>query len=233
MATTLDIIFDQNTIETLWRWPTDSNETFSPEFCGRQVARVAKPRMNSGRGHDRTSDSMIVSSAFLAPPHLIDTDMEIPVILKIAIGAEKMALLEREAAVYEHHLRPLQGNVVPRFHGLYRGRAEARGTRGPRDGMACMILEYCSGHGDYAMIPSDFAHRTKLAAWSLHQAGINHGQLTDSRHVLDLGYQGGVRIVDFSQAVRHDCPCAGKNRHLGGGCYELAAVEGQLARSFR
>ncbi|KAK1230604.1 hypothetical protein PQX77_006299 [Marasmius sp. AFHP31] len=227
MATTLEIFFDRYTSETLWRWPTHADSPPPAVLSGHQVAHILKPRINERSSQGHSSGGMTVSTALLAPRELVNTNLEVPVILKIAIGAEKIELLRREAAVYENCLPHLQGSVVPRCYGLYRGRAGARGQ--PTENMACMILEYCTVHETPSMDRGEFAQRMKLAVWSLHQAGIIHGKLTDPRNVLDLGRKQGIRIVDFSAALRHECPSAGTNRYLGGGCQEVAIVDRQLA----
>lgn len=57
--------------------------------------------------------------------------------------------LEREAKFYENDLRHLQGTVVPEYYGFYKGKADGFE-------LACMILEYCGGHGGVDM--NDFRY---------------------------------------------------------------------------
>jgi hypothetical protein len=60
------------------------------------------------------------------------------IIVKAALGPDEMILLNREAEFYSNELRHLQGTVVPKCFGLFRGKV---------DGVdfGCLLLEYCSG----------------------------------------------------------------------------------------
>ena len=42
-----------------------------------------------------------------------------------------------------------------------------------------------------------------LAVCKIHDAGVIHGDLLDGHHFVKMG--DGVRIIDFSAAVRHRC----------------------------
>lgn len=43
-----------------------------------------------------------------------------------------------------------------------------------------------------------------IASCKIHQAGLLHGDLMDGRHIIRMGLHG-VRIIDFSSAIRHTC----------------------------
>lgn len=58
------------------------------------------------------------------------------VITKMARGSEEVYALNREVEFYTKYLRPLQGKIVPRFLGFFKGRDD--GVE-----LGCMILEYC------------------------------------------------------------------------------------------
>lgn len=60
------------------------------------------------------------------------------IIIKSALGPDEMLLLTREAEFYSNELRSLQGTVVPKCFGFFRGKV---------DGVdfGCLLLEYCSG----------------------------------------------------------------------------------------
>ena len=60
------------------------------------------------------------------------------VALKWVVGAERMAGVKREASLYDNELRPLQGTVVPRFYGFFKG------IIGDVE-VGCIVLEWCSG----------------------------------------------------------------------------------------
>ncbi|KAF9260771.1 hypothetical protein L218DRAFT_946495 [Marasmius fiardii PR-910] len=264
MAALLDIHYPNYTL-TLWRWapgtstipillPSTSSTSINTFMSGstltpdpyprpsrHQVAIIAKPKINDRGSNDSfPSSGMIVSTAYLGPRKVANTDPGIPVVLKFAIGEANIAILQREAMFYENELRRLQGSVVPKCFGLYRGMQDryhsyafggGRALGGPNDPMACLVLEYCSGYGDHAMTANEYNHRLKLAVLALHQAGVGHGKLSDSRNIIDCGSQKGIRIVDFSSAYLHECPNAhggllphSRNyvhRYPSGGCREL------------
>jgi hypothetical protein len=68
-----------------------------------------------------------------------------------------------------------------------------------------------------------------LTACKIHQVGLVHGDLIDGRHFVRMG--NGLRIVDFSTAVRHRCRNGTPvlmQQSLGGhpeGCSELVNLE--------
>jgi hypothetical protein len=72
------------------------------------------------------------------------------------------------------------------------------------------------------------------AAYALHQAGVLHGDLPDGHHFVPMGL--GVRIVDFSVAVPHQCVSGlakraeGHDRRHICGCQELGVLESVYAR---
>jgi hypothetical protein len=59
--------------------------------------------------------------------------------LKIAHGVQEFMGMEREVEFYEHELKNLQGTVVPRMHGFFRGTTIDLIVAG------CMLLEFCEG----------------------------------------------------------------------------------------
>ncbi|KAF9267006.1 hypothetical protein L218DRAFT_920703 [Marasmius fiardii PR-910] len=235
---TLDITFDHHQVETLWKWSTGnprfiSTTTLDDNQQLNYTARIVKHKIHTSRS--KSNSGITLSTAYLTPRPQLQVpsapQAPIPVVLKIATGSEQITLLQREASFYENELFHLQGSVVPRYYGLYRGKllnfspppqsTIARSYREPPTS-ACMILEYCSGHGSIPLSPGELRRRTMIATQKLHQAGVVHGDLLNHRHVLDLGYngnKGGVRIVDFSMAHRHHrCP------QSIGGCQELVLI---------
>ena len=60
------------------------------------------------------------------------------VALKWVVGASNLGGMKREARLYEKELAPLQGTVVPRFFGFFRG------FIGDVE-VGCIILEWCGG----------------------------------------------------------------------------------------
>jgi hypothetical protein len=70
--------------------------------------------------------------------NLAEPEKKVDVILKIArrSSSEEMKSLKNEAGFYGRELVPLQGDVVPRFYGLWS--ADIRGVE-----FACLILDTC------------------------------------------------------------------------------------------
>lgn len=60
------------------------------------------------------------------------------VVVKLAYGGKEQENLEREFDFYMHELYDLQGQVVPKCRGIYRGRISGIP-------FGCLILQYCSG----------------------------------------------------------------------------------------
>ncbi|KAJ7083649.1 hypothetical protein B0H15DRAFT_1024064 [Mycena belliarum] len=113
------------------------------------------------------------------------------VALKISRGKEEVEDMAREAGFYEQQLKGLQGTVVPKCYGFYT--TTVQGTP-----LGCLLLEYCSGPPE--RIP-DLNGKALRAAYSLHAAGVLHGDLLDGHHFVTMGRD--LRIVNFSVAVAH------------------------------
>lgn len=68
-----------------------------------------------------------------------------------------------------------------------------------------------------------------LSVCKIHEAGIIHGDLLDGHHFVKMG--DGVRIIDFSSAVRHQCRngiprlLGGRGHDVEGQCTELVNME--------
>ncbi|KAG5639571.1 hypothetical protein H0H81_012242 [Sphagnurus paluster] len=144
------------------------------------------------------------------------------VIAKMARGPQEMQDLGREAECYSNELLTLQGVTVPHYYGFYRSKKHGAD-------IGCLLLEYCSG-----FIPSteqemiDNNRAKVMAVRKLHEAGLRHGNL-HPRHFVRM--EDGMRIVDFSMAVRHKCSISlgvGSNGSQGEStvpqCEELAQI---------
>ncbi|KAI1793973.1 hypothetical protein LXA43DRAFT_870193, partial [Ganoderma leucocontextum] len=130
-----------------------------------------------------------------------------------------------EARLYEQELVPLQGAVVPRFLGFFRGFVG-------KNEVGCTILEWCGGG------PIREAHELNqqriLAAIALHKAGVYHSPMLDKTHWLSAG-DGTLRIVGFSSAQTHGCDgMTVLSKDTGGDprpntvCKELAVLESRF-----
>ncbi|KAL7278572.1 hypothetical protein ACG7TL_007571 [Trametes sanguinea] len=131
------------------------------------------------------------------------TTLERNVICKVAYGQRRIDALLREADFYNTKLLGLQGTVVPRMHGCYRGNTEDGRT-------AVLILEYC---GEELAGQLQYYHltvRTQAvqALFSIHKAGLLHNDFDDRNIVVSRSANGGPRltIIDFDQSVEHTCP---------------------------
>jgi hypothetical protein len=60
------------------------------------------------------------------------------IVVKVAFSPDEVMLLNREAEFYSNELRDLQGTVVPKFFGFFRGKVDGAD-------FGCLLLEYCSG----------------------------------------------------------------------------------------
>ena len=78
------------------------------------------------------------------------------IIIKSALGPDEMILLKREAEFYSNELRLLQGTVVPKCFGFFRGKV---------DGVdfGCLLLEYCSGRAVWNMLEFKFVSIVLIA----------------------------------------------------------------------
>ncbi|GJE91917.1 hypothetical protein PsYK624_080690 [Phanerochaete sordida] len=128
--------------------------------------------------------------------------------------------LEREAYFYQHNLRELQGTVVPRFYGLYKG------SRIDEDGkewtVVCIILEHFPADRSvpYWERPLEIREDIAYGMLDVHFAGIRHNDFDDD-HIL-VSDQGKIRIVGFDQATEHKC---GAKDDINVWGYEQSAVK--------
>lgn len=166
------------------------------------------------------------------------------VALKWVVGPERVAGAKREGALYDKELRPLQGTVVPRFHGVFTG------IIGDVE-VACIVLEWCAGPRitdtfelKCVLFPSSLTVSTDKSVCSsrqrmitgiaLHKAGVRHNNVLDPMHYIAVS-DGTLRMVGFSSAKTHRC--AGTtmlSRDVVGDekppecCSELAALESRF-----
>ncbi|KAI0652299.1 hypothetical protein C8Q79DRAFT_1005509 [Trametes meyenii] len=124
------------------------------------------------------------------------SSIPVSVALKWAVGQARIMRLKREADFYEYRLSGLRGIVTPQYYGFFTGIVE--GVH-----VACMILEWCDGPPIESV--QELNRQRMLAVTQLHNAGVFHGQLLDSRHFIPMK-NGSLRIVDFSVARPHQCP---------------------------
>ncbi|KAF9024113.1 hypothetical protein BDZ89DRAFT_898807, partial [Hymenopellis radicata] len=94
--------------------------------------------------------------------------------------------------LYENDLRGLQGSVVPKCYGYFKGRSGGQS-------LSCLVLEFCN----QPFRSADFSQQIILATANLHQVGIYHGNILSGAHFVLAS--NGIRIIDFAKAQRHHC----------------------------
>ncbi|KIK70565.1 hypothetical protein GYMLUDRAFT_972691 [Collybiopsis luxurians FD-317 M1] len=172
---TLQLIDTDKNIYELWSWaPSDV----------RDQKVILTDQQLSTRGN--------VVIGYLGPR---DQESRVAVVAKLA-RQSSLHSLEKEYEMYETKLKRLQGHVVPRCYGLFKG------INSNGEGMACLLLEYCIGSPTFAL--EDRNRLIMLAVCKLHNAGVLHGSLGDGRHIVYTNSQ--VRLVDFTHAIEnHRC----------------------------
>lgn len=194
---TLQLLWDHRRTYDLWSWNMGNTH---------QTARIIKCIRNR------------VYTAHIGPRGMEATEA---IIVKAAFGLDEMILLNREAEFYSNELRHLQGTVVPKCFGFFRGKVDGVD-------LGCLLLEYCSGRAPvWNML--EFNRCIMLSVCKIHQAGIIHGDLLDGHHFVKMG--DGIRVIDFSSAVRHRCRngiprlIGGRGNDAEGQCAELVNME--------
>ncbi|KAJ7621045.1 hypothetical protein FB45DRAFT_928201 [Roridomyces roridus] len=200
---TLELIWDAHTTYKLWSW-TNGNV----HYGARLIRRLD--------GRDNICTVRISAGAL--PRSNTDTDADVAVI-KMAWTPDGTEALEREAQFYDAHMGQLQGRVVPRCLGHFRGKVAGKQ-------MSCLVLEYCPP------VPEKHIHdphqKIMSAMYEIHDSGVMHGEALDGRHFIKNGRK--MMIVDFSSAVAHQCVHGREvrghdgRRHVGV-CSELKALE--------
>ncbi|KAF7436422.1 hypothetical protein PC9H_003255 [Pleurotus ostreatus] len=143
-----------------------------------------------------------------------------PLAIKFARDGYEVETLQKEIQFYDKSLKTLQGDVVPKVFGGYRGRADGVD-------IAVFIMEYCQSVEEPDA--REFNRKVMLAACKLHAAGVMHRNLLASHHIIST--VKGLRFVDFSDGIMHRCPganpqvqCVGRGNQPVG-CFELDVLE--------
>ncbi|PIL31548.1 hypothetical protein GSI_06250 [Ganoderma sinense ZZ0214-1] len=147
------------------------------------------------------------------------------VALRWVVGEAQLDGIANEVRLYEQELVPLQGTVVPKFFGFFKGFVG-------KNKVGCIVTEWCRGVqiGE----EHELNRQRMLSAIELHKAGIYHGRLLDKTHWVSAG-DGTLRIVGFSSAHIHDCEgMTVLSKDTGGDprpdavCKELAVLESRF-----
>ncbi|KAF4573287.1 hypothetical protein EYR36_007798 [Pleurotus pulmonarius] len=143
-----------------------------------------------------------------------------PLAIKFARVGYEVETLQKEIRFYDTSLKKLQGVVVPKVFGGYRGRVDG-------EDVAVFIMEYCQTVEEPDA--REFNRKVMLAACQLHAAGVMHRNLLASHHIIST--VKGLRFVDFSDGIMHMCPGANPQvqstgrGHQPSGCFELDVLE--------
>ncbi|KAF8960355.1 hypothetical protein BDZ97DRAFT_1665993 [Flammula alnicola] len=150
------------------------------------------------------------------------------VICKLGRGSHNIKSLEKEHHFYMQDLAHLQGTVIPRCYGFYKAMVDDVP-------IGCLLLEYCTGKEVNKKNDDEYNRLVMLAICKIHQVNIEHGNLIhydSGRHIVMSG--SSPRIVDFSQAKRHDCLNCAPHKSTGrvpdglptsAWCSELSGME--------
>ncbi|TFY74028.1 hypothetical protein EWM64_g9984 [Hericium alpestre] len=119
------------------------------------------------------------------------------VVCKIGCGTIAKGRIFHEASLYTGKLSHLQGECIPHCHGYFVGDT----GEGPT---ACILLTYCGEPIQDMLMHLPPAFKTGLvnALVGIHDAGVKHLDLSRG-NILD--YHGGPMIIDFEDALEHEC----------------------------
>ncbi|EGO03320.1 hypothetical protein SERLA73DRAFT_69209 [Serpula lacrymans var. lacrymans S7.3] len=129
----------------------------------------------------------------------IDGQELIPCILKVDLFDQHPRSLLTEASVYENQAKSLQGNVVPRFYGLFQGQVSPGYLPS-----TCMVLEDCGDHMRSSFPDSDNDLISKLLdKFKLfHDAGLQHNAISERNVTVK---NGEPYIIDLKLSRPHRC----------------------------
>ncbi|KII90557.1 hypothetical protein PLICRDRAFT_39132 [Plicaturopsis crispa FD-325 SS-3] len=107
------------------------------------------------------------------------------------------ASLIREYQWYQNQLRSLQGTVIPRCYGVFRG--EYHGLW-----ITSLVLQYCGQPRESPFNLTEKAYNVQTIdnLLEIHDCGVCHRDFSE-RHILDN--DGQPFVVDFRHAELHDC----------------------------
>ncbi|OBZ74796.1 hypothetical protein A0H81_05244 [Grifola frondosa] len=120
------------------------------------------------------------------------------VVCKLVYGKRRMKRVRREACFYANELQKLQGRMIPRFHGLFRGEMQDGDT-------VCLVLDYIGKPLTRCLFTMNFQFRFSViqALVTIHSLGVKHGDFSENSIVVDENYR--PYIIDFEWAEQHVC----------------------------
>jgi len=119
-------------------------------------------------------------------------------VIKYVTVRRELAELKKEAAMYNGPLKSLQGEVVPRFYGLFVGTSS-------KSYIAFLAFDNCGKALDrsFNRVEMRFAIKIYEAFRRIHDAGIFHGD-AEPRNVLRTSDDNAI-VIDFETAGKHRC----------------------------
>lgn len=135
-GSSIDIIFDRSTVYRLW-----ASEKKSPDLIARLTTEfVYHNETQQDPLYGPLNGSRIYHAILetYQSPLVVPQQQPLQVAVKWVRGQYAIDKLRYEAALYTEELLPLQGDVVPKFYGIFAANI---------DGVAvgCLVLEWCKG----------------------------------------------------------------------------------------
>ncbi|OBZ74459.1 hypothetical protein A0H81_05251 [Grifola frondosa] len=123
------------------------------------------------------------------------------VVFKIVYGEKSINRMQCEAGLYQKELRDLQGEVVPRFYGLFEGETGDGQT-------GCLVLGYIGKTLEYYLYAMNNKFRCAVinAILAIHCTGVEHCDFDERNIVVDENNK--PFIIDFDSSKRHHCGLA-------------------------
>ncbi|KAK0463979.1 uncharacterized protein EV420DRAFT_1117954 [Desarmillaria tabescens] len=117
------------------------------------------------------------------------------VVLKFSTNEQSFEDLTREADVYQGPLAPVQGSLIPRFHGYYKNERQG-----------CLILEDCGKPAAYLSFSELSREERKKILHVLtefHRLTGLHPDDFAERNVVCM--DGKYKLIDFHELIEHEC----------------------------
>jgi len=133
-------------------------------------------------------------------------------VLKYAFGTHRFpincVLLKEEENVYAACLKNVQGSLVPRFYGSFKGEVD------DEIHLSCIILEDCGTavSTKFDQLPFEDREKIFLRVVALHDCGVIHAEFLKCNIVVEAGR---YRFIDFhNEDINHLCSW-NKKTYLG------------------
>ncbi|KAF8951872.1 hypothetical protein BDZ97DRAFT_1769180 [Flammula alnicola] len=111
--------------------------------------------------------------------------------LKLARDERANDVLKHEYEMYNTHLIHLQGTVIPRCYGYFKGKHKGKTV-------GCLVLEICVPDKHNSLSKEEFNRQIMECMCKIHAARIEHGGLgyAEPHHFVKMGMSPSVRTPD-------------------------------------